>query len=181
MEKMFRHIILGFIMCLTSACTAQVESKSGGSNREGASYAALLGKSVADPVVADFISRNNCSSLDRNILCGMAGMMLWLNPDQKVNSIFLYAAGVDGFNKYRGQLPLGLTFYDPMWKVEEKLGHLNADEISQSGLMGGLPDEGSSPDHFHYWAVYKRFGMTVIYNSPFADEDAYIYAILVNV
>jgi hypothetical protein len=31
-----------------------------------------------------------------------------------------------------------------------------------------------------YWAVYKRCGMVVIYNSPFADVDAYIYAILVN-
>jgi hypothetical protein len=43
-----------------------------------------------------------------------------------------------------------------------------------------LPDEGSSPDHFHYWAVYKHLGMTIIYNSPFVDEDATIYAILVS-
>ena len=44
----------------------------------------------------------------------------------------------------------------------------------------GVPDEASSPDHIHYWAVYKQLGMTVIYNSPGADEDAYIYAILLS-
>ena len=44
----------------------------------------------------------------------------------------------------------------------------------------GLPDEASSPDHIHYWAVYKELGLTVIYNSPGVDEDAYIYAILLS-
>jgi hypothetical protein len=45
----------------------------------------------------------------------------------------------------------------------------------------GLPDEGSSPDHLHYWATYKQVGMTIIYNSPSPEyEDATIYAILVS-
>jgi len=61
--------------------------------------------------------------------------------------------------------------------VEEKLRDLNADDTLQ---RAGLPDEIGAPDHIHYWAIYNRLNMTVIYNSPSADEDAYIYAILVN-
>jgi hypothetical protein len=40
--------------------------------------------------------------------------------------------------------------------------------------QASLPDEAGSPDHMHYWAMYKRLGMMVMYNSPGADEDAYI-------
>jgi hypothetical protein len=44
----------------------------------------------------------------------------------------------------------------------------------------GLPDESSSPDHIHYWALYKQAGITIIYNSPVADEDANMYAIVIS-
>jgi hypothetical protein len=64
-----------------------------------------------------------------------------------------------------------------MWRVEEKLMDLDSANIE---YQAGLPEEEGSPDHMHYWAVYKRLGMTVIYNSPGKDEDAYIYAILMN-
>jgi hypothetical protein len=53
------------------------------------------------------------------------------------------------------------------------------DDALQPTSLAGLPDEGSSPDRMHYWAVYKRLNITIVYNSPLADEDAYIYAILV--
>jgi len=71
------------------------------------------------------------------------------------------------------------TNYDPMWQVQQRLSNLN-DEDQATAWTTGLPDEASSPDHIHYWAVYKELGMTVIYNSPGADEDAYIYAILLS-
>jgi hypothetical protein len=33
----------------------------------------------------------------------------------------------------------------------------------------------------HYWAIYKRFGVTIVYNSPSAsDKSATIHAILAN-
>jgi hypothetical protein len=51
----------------------------------------------------------------------------------------------------------------------------------QAGWKPGLPDEGGSPDHFHYWAIYKRFGLIVVYNSPSAnDKSATIHTILVS-
>ena len=51
----------------------------------------------------------------------------------------------------------------------------SANPLSQAGL----PDETGTPDHMHYRAVYKQLGMTVMYNTPDKDEDAYIYAIVV--
>ena len=78
-----------------------------------------------------------------------------------------------GFLRYRGPLPYGLSFYDPMWRVQEKLMDLDSTNIL---YQAGLPDETASPNPMHYWAVYKRLDMTVIYNSLGKDEDAYIYA-----
>jgi hypothetical protein len=69
-----------------------------------------------------------------------------------------------------------------MWRVEEKLREWNADDSlsPQEIWQAGLPDEEGSPDHMRYRAIYKRYGMTVIYNSPGYDEDAYIYAVMVS-
>jgi hypothetical protein len=51
----------------------------------------------------------------------------------------------------------------------------------QAGWDLGLPDESGTPDHSHTWAMYKRFDVTIVYNSPSAtDKDANIYAILVS-
>jgi hypothetical protein len=104
-------------------------------------------------------------------------MALWVDADQIVKMIYLYAGYDDGFRRYQGTLPVGLTFYDPMWRVQEKIKNSNSDDNSQHT---GLPAEAGSPDHIHYWAIYRGLSMTIIYNSPSADEDAHIYAILVS-
>jgi hypothetical protein len=78
-------------------------------------------------------------------------------------------------------LPYGLTMQDTMASVEQKFGQPRVTFSPQAGWEGGVPDEGGSPDHIHYWAIYKRFGVTVVYNSPSAaDKNATIYKILVN-
>lgn len=78
-------------------------------------------------------------------------------------------------------LPYGLTAQDTMASVEQKLGQPRVSYAPQAGWEPGLPDEGSSPDHAHYWAIYKRFGLTIVYNSPSAnDKSATIYAIREN-
>ena len=75
-------------------------------------------------------------------------------------------------------LPYGLTVQDTMARVEQKLGQPRVTYAPQAGWEPGLPDEGSSPDHFHYWAIYKRFGLTIVYNTPSAnDKSATVYAI----
>jgi hypothetical protein len=78
-------------------------------------------------------------------------------------------------------LPYGLTAQDTMASVEHKLGQPVEIHAPQAGWKPGLPDEGFSPDHIHYWAIYRRFGLTVVYNTPSAsDKNATIYAIYVN-
>lgn len=78
-------------------------------------------------------------------------------------------------------LPYGLTAQDTMASVEYKLGYPREIHAPQAGWEPGLPDEGFSPDHAHYWAIYRRFGLTVVYNTPSAsDKTATIYAIYVN-
>lgn len=75
------------------------------------------------------------------------------------------------FTPYKGELPLGLDFYDTMSAIEYK--------SNRQGIGShGLPDSGSTPDHRHYVAYYEEAGMTMIYNSPI-DEDAMIHASLV--
>jgi len=143
-------------------------------------YDALLDKSLTDQSVADFIAGNDCHSAKQVQICQSAGMALWTDADQKVQSIYLYSGNTDGFVPYQGQLPAGLAFADSMEAVEQKLGHPVEIHAPQAGWVPGLPDESVTPDHFHYQAIYRRFGLTVIYNSPSAsDKSATINAIVV--
>lgn len=174
--------ILVAIPLVLSACggqSVQAESEKN-STPKTAVYQLVLGKSLSDEAVVKFIADNKCSLAVQFELCKEIGMALWVDASEMVKSVYLYAGTADGFRRYHGILPYGLSFYDPMWRVEEKLSNLNADETAEPSLNAGLPDEESVPDHLHYWALYKRFGIIVIYDSPFADEDAYIYAVVVN-
>lgn len=180
MNKRFKSLnILAIITLFINACgTWAVQTQpEAQATPKVMLYQALLGKSVKDTEVADFIVSNNCSSTGPFQVCKDVGLALWADARQVVKTVYLYAGNAGGFKRYRGELPFGLSFYDPMWRVEEKLKDLDSDDTLQ---QAGLPNEGSSPDHIHYWAVYQQLGMTVIYNSPAADEDAYIYAILVS-
>jgi hypothetical protein len=163
------------IACGTQAISLQPGEQSA---QKSAPYEFVLGKSMTDKVVTDFIVNNHCSPADQFQLCKEIGMALWADSDQIVRIIYLYAGYADGFKRYQGTLPFGLSFYDPMWRVQEKLSSVDEDDGTH---QTGLPDEGSTLDHIHYWANYERFGITIIYNVPFADQDAYIYAILVGI
>ena len=68
-----------------------------------------------------------------------------------------------------------------MADVEEKFGQPKEVHAPQAGLEPAYPMKATPGIHIHYWAIYKRFGVTVIYNSPAAtDKDATIYAILIS-
>ena len=184
MNQLFKALsTLALLALSTTACSAQVvqlEPKTTGAP-EAASYLAVLGKSLDDKDVADFMVANNCSSEAQFQVCREGGMAFWIDPNQIVDTVYLYTRNAEGFRKFIGKLPFGITFYDPMWQVEQKLSNLNEDDNSQvTSWNTGLLDEASSPDHIHYWAFYKELGLTVIYNSPGADEDAYIYVILLS-
>ena len=141
---------------------------------KAAIYESVLGKSLSDVAVAEFLASNECSSADQFLLCNAAGMALWTDSNQVVETVYLYLNDADGFAAYKGELPYGLKFYDIMGAVEYKLK-------KQGVGKAGLPDEGATPDHLRYRATYHRAGMTIIYNSPSpGDEDATIYAILLS-
>ena len=174
-------LVLAVLSLLLMGCSpqaAQLEPKAN-SAPEAASYQTVLGKPLSDKDVVDFMVANNCSSEAQFQVCRDAGMAFWIDPNQIVDTVYLYSRNAEGFRKFAGKLPFGLTFYDPMWQVQQKLRDLNEDD-QVTAWNAGLPDEASSPDHIHYWAVYKELGLTVIYNSPGANEDAYIYAILLS-
>ena len=78
-------------------------------------------------------------------------------------------------------LPYGLTLQDTMAEVEQKLGQPRVASVPQAGWETGLPDAGGSPDHLRYWAVYERFGVTIVYNTPsLSDKNATILDIIVD-
>lgn len=136
-------------------------------------YEVLLGKSLNDKDVADFISNHNCFRSNQFQQCKDVGIALWMDSSQVVRTIYLYLNNADGFAPYKGELPFGLKFYDTMGSVEYKL---KRQEVGNDGR----PDSGATPDHMHFRAVYKQAGMTIIYNFPSADEDATIYAFLIS-
>jgi hypothetical protein len=174
--------ILAAFAFLISGCSAEhIQQEAGGqsSSLKAPGYGALLGKSLGDQDVLDFISNNACIQTGNSQLCKNAGMALWFGSDQHVERVYLYLNNVDDILPYGGELPFGLKYYDSMLGVEYKLRKYEVENSLQSTGMAGLPDEAASPDHLHYWAIYKRLGLTVIYNFAFADEDATIYAVMI--
>jgi hypothetical protein len=187
MNKLFKTLSLfAMLAFFVTACIPPVVNVAQAAPAEAAApkavtYQAVLGKSLNDKDVADFVASNKCASATQFQLCRSVGMVLWTDSIQKVQSVFLYAGQSDGFAAYQGQLPFGLRFTDTMEMVEEKLGYPVEIHAPQAGWVSRLPDEGIAPDHFHYVATYEQFDLTVIYNSPAAnDKNATIYAILVN-
>lgn len=176
MSKLFRQIVFVIIVFSGTACNAeriQVGSEKA-ENATTANYLIVLGRPVADQQVTDFIASNNCSAVSQIQMCKDKGMALWIDSSQTVQTVYLYLNNADDFSPYKGKLPFGLKFYDTMGAVEYKLKR-------QGVGSAGLPDSGGTPDHLHYWANYEQVNMTIVYNSPSPeDEDATIYAILVN-
>ncbi|HJR81087.1 MAG TPA: hypothetical protein VJ821_13510 [Anaerolineales bacterium] len=175
MNKLFKtfSVFVAFLIFVTACGQTVSPQREEQVASKGGSYEALLGKSVMDTEVADYIAANRCSSIGQVQVCKEVGMDLWVDASQIVQMVYLYLNNNDGYSAYKGELPFGLKFYDIQGAVEYKLER-------QGVGNAGLPNEGSSPDHFHYWAVYEKHNMIVIYNSPYPDEDATIYAIVVS-
>lgn len=183
MNKRFQILsILAALALFATACGAQVvQAQQAQAAPKAAAYETVLGKSLHDQDVADFIVSNNCSSTGQFQLCNAAGVALQVGQGQKVETVYLYPNKTDVFSAYRGALPLGLAFNDTMADVEDWFGQPNVEYAPQAGWEPGLPDQSGTPDRAHYWAMYERFGLTIIYNSPSTtDKGATIHAILVS-
>ena len=181
MNKLFKTLsLLAAIAFLGVACVPPLVDVAQAAPA-GANYESTLGKSVSDESVADFIASNSCTAAAQFQLCPSAGLALWTDNSQIVKTAYLYVNASNNMPAYQGRLPLGLAASDTMEVVQQKLGQPVEVHAPQAGWRPGLPDEGGSPDHLHFWAIYRRFGMTVIYNTPSLDDkNATIYAILVS-
>ncbi len=184
MIKLFKSLsILAALALFITACGAQVAQAQPEDHTapNTVTYQTVLGKPLNDKEVTDFIANYNCSYAGQFRGCNRAGMALWIGSGQTVEAVYLYPNITYDFGAYKGVLPYGLASNDTMANVEQKFGQRKVEQAPQAGWELGLPDESGTPDHIHYWAVYKRFGVTIIYNSPSAeDKGATIYAILVN-
>ena len=180
MNKLFTTLsILAAIAIFTTACGAQI-AQAAESNSAVVGFQAMLGKSVNEKTVAEFID-SNCTQAGSYQYCEPAGLALWVDSNQIVQLVYLYVNGPEDVSAYKGELPFGLEATDTMADVENKLGSLKEIHAPQAGWEPGQPDEGFSRDLTHYWAIYNRFGMTVVYNTPAAnDKSATIYAVLLS-
>jgi len=179
MSKLYRYIyILVAISLFLSACTARtVQSQK--SSPKPIKYADLLDKPLNDEGVINLLANHHCTGANYFQLCKDTGVALWLDTNQIVKEIYLYLNNAEGFAPYKGELPLGLKFYDTLGAVEYKLRKLEANRSLLSG-NNRMNYEGRSPDHMRYWVTYDPYNFTVIYNTPFLDEDATIYAVLLH-
>lgn len=163
-------IALFSIGCSAYAVRAQREEPA---SSKPAPYEALLGKSLTDREVTDFIAGNYCSSVEQLRLCKEIGLVLGVSSDQVVQSIFLYLEDTDDFKAYQGELPFRLKINDSRATVEAKL--------KEQRVGTGKANEEGLFDHTHCWATYYAADMTIIYNSPSAnDKGAKIHAILIS-
>ena len=105
MNKFFKFVnILAVITLSISACSllvvqAQPEEQT---TQKAIPYQTMLGKSIGDMEVADFIV-NNCASAGQFQVCKDVGMALWTDASQIIGKVYLYAGRVDGFKRYRGE------------------------------------------------------------------------------
>lgn len=179
MGTFYRYLyVLVTIPLMVSACSSR-DMDTQPSAGESLHYEKFLGKSINDVTILDWMTTNDCTSAAEFELCRDAGMAFWLDSEQIVKTIYLYLNNEAGFAPYKGPLPMGLKFYDTLGAVQYKIRSLEADGHISSGVMDDMY-KGSSPDHMHYWVNYDPYNLTVIYNSPFPDEDATIYAILLH-
>src|SRR5688500_12662448 len=123
MNKLFKPLtILVAIAFFATACGAQI-AQAAEPAPAVVGYQAMLGKSVSDQAVADFIA-SNCTPMGSLQYCQPAGLALWTDANQVVRLAYLYLDNSDGFTAYKGELPLGLAQNDTMADVERKLGGL---------------------------------------------------------
>lgn len=181
MNRFFKILRLIVFIMITSSCSTaffRTEPKEQTAVKVPL-YKLLLGKSLTDKVVADFIASNPCTVTMPYIFCKEAGMDLLTDTNQIVVTVFLYLNKASGFvpnegdyTAYKGELPFGLKFYDTLEAVVHKL---KQQEVGNDGL----PDSGTIPDRMRYVATYNEAGITIIYNSG-PDEDPMIHAIVVS-
>ena len=178
MNKLFKFFsVLGVIVVLGSV--QRVRATQAATPVE---YRIILQRSLDDPSVEGFVVDHNCQLVDDFQICPAAGVALHLIQPGAVDQVYLYLNPDKLFERFTGQLPYELAPNDTMADVQRKLGHPKIPTIPLMGWEPGLPDEGATPDHVHYWAIYKAYHLTVVFNTPTPDDpNASIQMIVIDV
>ena len=178
MNKLLNTLfVIAIFLGIGAACSAQpVQAEHLEQAPAAAGYESLLGKSLNDGEVTEFIASNYCSQASRDYICGPTGIALEIDLDQKVETVYLFPGRTAAFAASQGELPYGMQWEDTRAVVEEKLGEAPADVyINQAGL----PMEIGIPENISLWAVYPERGITVVYNTLSAENTgATIHAVL---
>jgi hypothetical protein len=99
--RIFAVLSLLLASCSLHTIPAQTEEPPA---RVSVPYEEMLGKSLMDQVVANFLTSNNCSSAAQFQLCNDIGVALSSDPDQIVETVYFYLNNVEGFAPYKGEL-----------------------------------------------------------------------------
>lgn len=179
MNKLLKTLIVTTILLqMGAACSAQpVQAEHIEHAPVAASYESLLGKSLDEREVDEFIASNYCSQKGQYEICGSTGIALGMDLDQKVETVYFFPGHTPSFAAFHGELPYGIQWQDSRAVVEEKLGVAPADAyINQAGL----PMEIGIPENLRLWVVYPERGITVVYNTLSAENtSATIHAVLI--
>ncbi len=95
----------------------------GGSSITETDPATFLGKPTTDPEVQEYLSQNECASINMSWLCYRSGVEFSYDTGSNVRGIFYYLQDDGGaFQPYEGPLPGGLSASDTKADVDRKLG-----------------------------------------------------------
>src|SRR5687768_10695165 len=98
MNKFFLSVLALLSVFITACVSQSVRAEPAKADPVAtASYQTVLGKSLNDKDVADFIARHNCVSATQFQVCKEAGIAFWLDTDQIVKTVYLYLNNADGF------------------------------------------------------------------------------------
>jgi hypothetical protein len=86
------------------------------------------------------------------------GTSMSFNAENRVETVFLYSKGVDGFGQFGGELPHKIQFNDTRKTIEEKLGKPDS--------TGSVTGKRSC-----FWTKYRKLGILVTYRSADPDDN----------
>jgi hypothetical protein len=133
------------------------------------SLISLLGKSVNNADIKNFMLKlnekpeiNNFEMIDGTIYYSFkkSGISFLFKKD-KLDTIFLYSEGHEGFKQYKGTIPAGVNFSDNRATANKKLGL-----PSQSGGGGKVPEIlKSTIDKIPIWDKWRfpRYALHIEY------------------
>jgi len=170
-------IVLSVIVLLSAVYKVQTTQASVPVDYQLALYASLDDQSATGYFVA-----HNCSVTGDFRLCPESGLAFQVDDVGLIRQVYFYIQQDNGFSPFSGKLPFDIEVSDTMADVQHKLGHPMVPQMPMLGWELGLPSHGGTPDHIHYWAVYEQYNLTIVYNTPLADDlNASIYIILIGI